>query len=281
MVVVLFRLLARWPLLVLHGLGAVLGWLVFLLSPTYRRRLLSNAQQAGVSRGDALASVAQAGKMVMETPKMWMGKVPKVRWVGIELIEQAYRDKKGLLFLMPHLGSFEIIGQAWARQFGADHGDFTVLYRPARKPLMEKVVATSRSRPGLAAFPTNAAGVRQLMKALKQGRAVGVLPDQVPPEGMGVWVPFFGQNAYTMTLAARLAHQSGATVLVGWGERLAWSRGFCIHVMPLLDAPGELSADVEHACTQINLGMERAIQQCPSQYLWSYARYKQPRKVSA
>lgn len=277
----LFRLLARLPLWVLHGLGAILGWLVFLMSATYRRRLLSNALQAGVSRGDTMASVAQAGKMVLETPKMWMGSLPKVHWVGIERIEQAYRDKKGLLFLMPHLGSFEIIGQAWARQFGADHGDFTVLFRPARKPVMEKVVANSRNRSGLAAFPTNAAGVRQLMKALKQGRAVGVLPDQVPPDGMGVWVPFFGQNAYTMTLAARLAQQSGATVLVGWGERLPWAQGYCIHVEPLLDTPSELSADVEQACRQINVGMERAILQCPSQYLWSYARYKQPRKVSA
>ncbi len=280
MVLLFFRFLSLWPLWLLHSAGAALGWVAFIASPTYRKRLLHHAHQAGVASGDTLASVAQAGKMVMETPKMWMGRLPKVQWSGIELIEQAYAEKQGLLFLMPHLGSFEIIGQAWARHFGRTHGDFTVLFRPPRQRIMEEVVATSRNRAGLAAFPTTAGGVRQLLKALKQGRAVGVLPDQVPPEGMGVWAPFFGQPAYTMTLAARLAQQSGSVVLVGWGERLSWARGYRIHVEPLLQDGEVLSEVLTQACMQINVAMERAILKRPSQYLWSYARYKQPRKAS-
>lgn len=280
MVLLFFRFLSVWPLWLLQTVGAALGWLAFIASPTYRKRLLRHASLAGVARASALASVAQAGKMVMETPKIWMGVLPRAHWSGVDWIEQAYAQRRGILFLMPHLGSFEIIGQAWARRFGPTQGDFTVLFRPPRKRMMEEVVATSRNRPGLAAFPTTPGGVRQLLKALKQGRAVGLLPDQVPPDGMGVWVPFFGQSAYTMTLAARLAQQSGAVVLVGWGERLSWARGYRIHVEPLLPDGEPLSGDGEHACRQVNAAMERAILKCPSQYLWSYARYKQPRKTS-
>jgi KDO2-lipid IV(A) lauroyltransferase len=60
-------------------------------------------------------------------------------------------------------------------------------------------MVAARQRPGLQTAPTNLSGVKQLIKALKKGEAVGLLPDQVPPRGMGVMAPFFGREAYTMT----------------------------------------------------------------------------------
>jgi KDO2-lipid IV(A) lauroyltransferase len=126
----------------------------------------------------------------------------------------------------------------------------------------------------LATAPTSLAGVKQLIKALKTGQCVGLLPDQVPPEGLGVWAPFFGKPAYTMTLSARLALQTGATVLVAWGERLTWGRGYVVHVLPLQET---LSTDMTEAAVQINRAMERLILQKPQQYLWGYARYKTPK----
>jgi KDO2-lipid IV(A) lauroyltransferase len=114
-----------------------------------------------------------------------------------------------------------------------------------------------------------------MIKALKQGQSLGLLPDQVPPLGQGAWMPFFGLEAYTMTLSARLAQQTGATVLMAWGERLPWGRGFRVHVQPLR-AP--LPTDAAQAAGAINQEMEALIRQCPQQYLWGYARYKQPRQ---
>jgi KDO2-lipid IV(A) lauroyltransferase len=137
------------------------------------------------------------------------------------------------------------------------------------------VIASARNRPGLETAPTTLAGVRQMIKALRRGQTVGLLPDQVPPEGQGVWSPFFGRNAYTMTLAARLALQTGAEPLVARCERLPWGRGFLLHVEPL-QAP--LSDDLETAVAQINAEMERVIRARPEQYLWGYGRYKQPRR---
>lgn len=272
----LFRLGARLPLPLLHGLGALLGWASFLLSSVYRRRLLDNARQAAVPRADALASVAQAGRLVTELPRLWFGRPVATRWDGAQHIDAARARGAGLLFLTPHLGCFEITAQAYAARYGADR-PMTVLFRPARQPWLRDLVASARQRPGLLTAPTTLAGVKQLIKALKAGEAVGLLPDQVPPDGQGVWAPFFGREAYTMTLSARLARSAQAQVLLAWGERLSWGRGFLVHVRPYDEAAwGALSGDPQIAARQVNQAMEALVRECPRQYLWSYHRYKNP-----
>lgn len=265
----LFRLLAFLPLWVLHALGAALGWIAFLASPTYRRRFLANAVQAGLGFGQVRAAVAASGALVAELPRLWFGRAPRIEWDGAELIEQARAEGRGIVFLTPHLGCFEATAQAYA----ARHGEITVLYRPARKAWLRELVETSRGRPRLSTAPTTLAGVKQMLKALKAGQAVGLLPDQVPPQGQGAWAPFFGRSAYTMTLPARLAQQTRARILLAWGERLGWGRGYRIH---LRRAPSELSADPATAAAEVNALMEALIRECPRQYLWGYARYKPP-----
>ena len=210
-----------------------------------------------------------------ELPRLWFGAAVPIAWDGAQWIDAAHAQGRGIVFLTPHLGCFEVTAQGYAQRFGAARGPITVLYRPARKPWLRELVDGARSRPGLATAPTTLSGVKQMLKALKKGEAVGLLPDQVPPLGLGVWAPFFGREAYTMTLSARLAQQSGAQVLLAWGERLDWGRGFVIHVRPL-DAV--LSADAAVAARQVNAAMESLVRECPGQYLWGYARYKAPRE---
>jgi KDO2-lipid IV(A) lauroyltransferase len=129
-----------------------------------------------------------------------------------------------------------------------------------------------------------------MIRALRRGGSVGLLPDQVPPDGMGVWAPFFGQPAYTMTLAARLARQTGAPIGVVWCERMPGGRGFTVRVQPLANPLPDRSADGENAdpaaleladATAINRSMEAVIAQRPEQYLWGYNRYKAPRRLAA
>jgi Kdo2-lipid IVA lauroyltransferase/acyltransferase len=160
-------------------------------------------------------------------------------------------------------------------RYGSRFGPLTGLYRPPRQTWLAEVMGSSRQRPGLNMVPTNLAGVRQMIRALRNGEAVGLLPDQVPPEGMGRWVPFMGRPAYTMTLAARLAQQTGATVLLAWGERLSMGRGYMLHFREM---PQDLAPDLELAMAQINQAMAQLIRECPRQYLWGYARYKHPRR---
>lgn len=270
----LFKTLSFLPLWMLHGLGWALGWLAFLGSPTYRRRFLANSRQAGLTHAGWVPAVGAAGRLVSELPRLWMGKPVTVYWDGAQHVEAALESGKGVLFLTPHMGCFEVTAQAYAARYGQQGQPMTVLFRPPRQPWLAPLVTSSRTRPGLLAAPTTLAGVKQMIKALKQGQCVGLLPDQVPPQGLGVWAPFFGQDAYTMTLSVRLAAQTGATVLLAWGERLPWGRGYVVHVHPLLEP---LSADLPVAVRQINAAMEHLIRQAPGQYLWGYARYKTPR----
>jgi KDO2-lipid IV(A) lauroyltransferase len=267
----LFRSLAILPLVLLHLLGVAVGWSAFLFSPTYRRRFLANLRQAGLRLRDVPGSVAQAGKLLAETPRLWFGTMPRVRWEGADLVDAARAGGRGLIFLTPHLGCFEVTAQAYAQRFGP----VTVLYRPARKAWLRELVDTARVRPNLATAPATLAGVRQMLRTLRADGVIGLLPDQVPPAGLGVWAPFFGRDAYTMTLPARLVQQTGAALLLIWGERLSWGRGYVVRVRPW--EGGAFPADGVAAATIVNAQMERLVREAPAQYLWSYARYKQPR----
>ncbi len=269
-----FRFFSHWPLWALHALGHLAGWLAWLLSPVYRRRFMENARQAGLGFVQVAPAIGHAGAMSTELPRLWLGTPVPVQWQGEAVVEKAYASGKGVLFLTPHLGCFEITAQALASRFAAQYGPLTVLYRPARQAGLAEVMETARDRPGLEAVPTSLSGVRQMIKALRAGHAVGLLPDQVPPEGMGQWAPFFGKPAYTMTLAARLALQTGAEVVLIWGERLPWGRGYRLHASTLGHS---LSPELDVAVVQVNQAMERLVRACPGQYLWGYARYKGPR----
>ncbi|HOB65201.1 lysophospholipid acyltransferase family protein [Ottowia sp.] len=275
----LYRFASRWPLALLHGLGALLGWLTWAASPTYRCRIRQNAALAGYRFAQVRACVAHAGRMALEMPRLWFGAPVPLQWRQHQaLLDAAYASGRGIVFMTPHMGCFEITAQVVGAHYAARFGPMTVLYRPARQPLLREVVEQARRREGVDTAPTTLAGVRQMIRALRAGRAVGLLPDQVPPEGQGVWSPVFGQPAYTMTLAARLIQQTGATPLLAWGERLPRAQGFRLHLRAF---PEALSDELETAVGQINRAMEGLIRECPGQYLWGYGRYKTPRRPAA
>jgi Kdo2-lipid IVA lauroyltransferase/acyltransferase len=281
----LLRWLARCPLRLLHALGSMLGWLAWLGSGSYRRLHAGNAALAQVPEAERRASIADAGRMVAELPRLWLRPRERpiadpVHWAGESFVEAAIAAGRGLVLLTPHLGSFEIAAQAYAERFG-HRQPITVLYRPARQTWLRELEETARAREHLATAPATLAGVRQLMRALKSGQTIGLLPDQVPPEGMGVWAPYFGRDAYTMTLAAKLVRQSGAALLAIWAERLPQGRGYRVEVLPMPHplpdpAPAGEAGLVEDA-TAINRSMEALVAAHPAQYLWAYNRYKSPR----
>jgi KDO2-lipid IV(A) lauroyltransferase len=278
--------LSRRGLGFLHFWGGVLGWLIWALSPTYRGRLAANAALAGVSRSAQRQAVAEAGRLVMELPWLWLRPADallgdKARWDHPERIDAALAPGKGVILLTPHMGCFEGMAQLYAETHGRTHGPVTVLYRPARQRWLRDMMVTGRRRPGMDAAPATLAGVRQMIRALRRGEAVGLLPDQVPADGLGVWAPFFGRPAYTMTLATRLAQQTGATVLLLWAERLPRGAGWLMHVSPLSEPLPESDPGQVAGAALINREMARLIGEQPGQYLWGYDRYKQPKPLAA
>jgi KDO2-lipid IV(A) lauroyltransferase len=265
-----FKALARLPLPLLHNLGALAGWLAWLLSATYRRNFLRHIEQAGMTEARSEA-IAEAGKSLLELPKIWLRPQEEVvervvRVSGWELVEDAWAAGRGILFLTPHLGCFEITAQYYAAR-----KPMTVLYRRPKQDWLAPLIEVGRGA-NLKLAPADLSGVRRLLKALKSGEAVGMLPDQVPGNGEGAWLPFFGRPAYTMTLAARLA-ETGATVLLAYGERLHYGAGYHLKLFPL-SAP--LEGDLMQRAAQLNRELETLIRQCPGQYLWGYNRYKVP-----
>ncbi len=269
----LFRLLSHFPLSVLHNIGAVLGLIVYLASPTYRRHLKENTALAGDwAVAVRLTAAIEAGKGLLELPFIWLrpqdeviGQV--VRVTGWEHVEAAWEQNLGILLLTPHLGCFEITAQ-----YCASFKPITALYRPPKQRWLQPLMEQGRgAHINLAA--ADLGGVRTLMKALRRKEAVGILPDQVPGNGEGVWAPFFGKPAYTMTLAARLADSAGVVLLIH-AERLPFGAGYHIVVQPL----GEpLAETLEARVGQFNAALERMIRASPGQYLWGYNRYKTPR----
>ncbi|MEJ7685766.1 MAG: lysophospholipid acyltransferase family protein [Variovorax sp.] len=285
---VLFRLLAHVPLRWMHALGALLGWLVWWLAPTYRRRFADNAEAAGFTPAQYRPAISAAGAMAAELPWLWArprgeSVLPRiVRWEGVAEFEAALAARKGVIVISPHVGSWETLGQAVGERFVAQHGPVTALFRPARKKWMAALIAGSRDRTGLQTLPTSVAGVRGLMRTLRAGGYTGILPDQVPPLGQGVWAPFFGRPAYTMTLLPRLAQQTGARVFLGLCERLPRGAGYAISFEPFDGtAMTDPKAAPEAAATALNQGIERLIRRLPGQYVWDYARHKQPRGDAA
>jgi KDO2-lipid IV(A) lauroyltransferase len=279
MVNLLLGLVAALPLRAVHAIGGFLGRLVYWLSPAYRRRLKENLRRAGFTDPAVLrGAIEGAGRQGLETP--WIWKRPRADLIArttvadMRLVAEVLADGRPVMFLPPHLGCFEVTAQFYAAfRPEAKTRPMTVLYRIPRKSILRPIVESGRAADGLRLAPAEMRGVRMLMKAMKDRQIVGILPDQVPSRGEGVWAPFFGRWAYTMTLPARLARQFDAIVLFVYGERLPRGDGYVIHLRRLVEP---LTGDAAHDAAVMNRGLEALVRECPTQYLWGYNRYKVP-----
>jgi KDO2-lipid IV(A) lauroyltransferase len=234
----LVRWISGWPLGLLHAVGGVLGWLVWLCSPTYRRRLRANAELAGVPARARRLSIAETGRMVAETPWLWLHAdndtlARKVTWRNPQALDAAVAARRPLVILTPHMGSFEVAARAYTLRYGHVQ-PLTVLYRPARQRVLREFQEQARQRPTMPTAPANLAGVRQMLRALKRGESVGRLP-----RGAGYAI-------HTSQLVRALPKGTDAAALV-------------------------------EATTIINETMEQVILSDPGQYMWGYNRYKAPR----
>lgn len=264
------RLLARLPLRWLQALGGTLGRLVLVLSADFRGKSQDNLRQAGLYDHTLMRRAAdQSGQAVAETALLWFGDPTRIdRLIHVEngaLLTEALAQGHGVILLTAHVGSFEAAALGSAR-----FAPITVLYKPPRLDAVRRLVETGRAAPNVHPVPASAAGVRGLLRALKRGEAIGVLPDQVPSDGDGEWAAFFGRPAYTMTLPARLARLTGAQVLMAHGERLPHAAGWTVRYERLPQAASPLV---------INQAMEATIRRMPEQYFWGYNRYKAPAGV--
>jgi len=265
--------LARRPLSTQSRIGGALGRLM-LLSGGMRNRLRSYLAQAGYAdRVTLTQAAASIGRMAVETAGLWRTPdtvaLARVKVVdGWDAVLAAHEAKRGVIFLTPHLATFEI-----ASLFIGSQLPITVMFRPPRVAWAEPMMRAGRDRMQIKSEPAEMSGIRAMLKALRRGDTIGLLPDQVPDPGKGgegVWAPFFGRPAYTMTLVQKLAKTTGALVVMVGCVRLRDAAGYRLVFTPL--AP--FSEDVTAAAGELNAAVEAAIALAPEQFLWSYNRYK-------
>ena len=279
----LLRPLASLSLAANHAVGAFLGRLVFLLSPRYRKRLLDNLGGSGLAatredlRRMARENAAEIGKGATEL--VWALFRPTdevaakvVRRVGWEAVEHLRAGNRPIVFVIPHLGGYDVAGRYLWTQV-----PILAMYRPHKLFWLDQLLREGRNRgaapDGTNTAPATMAGVRMILKHLRRGGCSVVLPDQVPGEGDGEWVDFFGRPAYTMTLVGRLQEASGAALVFCFAERLAGGEGFVLHCDALAQP---LPPDRRAAARIVNAMVEKLVRIAPLQYLWGYNRYKQP-----
>ena len=266
-------LIAALPLCIVQMIGASLGLLAYIGSSSYRT--LFRSQYDAVITSHQLQSrlwsaVVASGQLFSDSLWIWRNPKQALHLVEIQnwdLVEAAINEGHGLVMLTPHLGGFEIIPRVLAQHFPA-----TILYRPSRQDWLNRIVEEGRAYPNMHFVPTNLNGVRQMTRALSKGEAIGILPDQVPSGGDGVWVPFFGRPAYTTPLPARLANRNKTPVIMFTAKRKNLGQGWLMQATRL--AP--FSEDATLAATEMNQAIEQAILKAPEQFIWAYNRYKHP-----
>lgn len=274
----LLKLLSYLPLRALHALGTVVGWLAQWPPTRSRRNVWENIPRcfpdlsAQQQRRMVRATLIETAKSFLETAALWNWPGPKVLGLirevtGREVLTRALTQGRGVIIVMPHLGSWEL-----AASYCSSLQPMTTLYKPPASAALEAMMLAGRQRFGARLVPTDARGLRALYQALARGETVGILPDQNPRPGTGIHVPFFGQQTYTMTLVGRLIQKSGAGVVHAYAERLPRGAGFHVY----LRAAGGVAEglDLEGVTALVNADIESCVRQCPTQYQWTYRRFK-------
>lgn len=274
----LFSILAYLPLRVVHALGHFVGLCLWLSNGNMRQISEANVRacfpQMTADKRKSLVkkSLIETGKTMCEVPVLWKGSSMQFdkalkKVIGLEYVEAALEKGKGLVFLTPHLGSWEVAGL-----YFSSHYPMVTMYRPSQLDDVDDLIQAGRTRYGAQLVATDMSGVRQLFQALKKGHVLGILPDQDPGRNGGEFVPFFGISANTMTLTSRIINKSGAEVIFCYAERLEKGEGYNIHIYP---SPPEIASDdVVAALSAMNVTLEKIIKECPEQYQWSYKRFK-------
>ena len=269
----LIFLVSLIPLFFIQLIGVLIGHLFNFLNLRSRDILVDNLTNSNIysNKSDLKrainTNIGETGKTILEAFAIWTSKEKRILgWIkevkGLDAIEKAQKNKKGIIFLTPHLGCYEITSIYYGSKF-----PLTVLYRPPRQKWLINLIKKGRQKGFQTLAPTDKSGVKQILGALKKNEAIGILPDQAANKGEGEWVDFFGRPAYTMVLVSKLVKKTGANVIMTFGERLGNGKGFKIHFETI-------DPDAVSTPSKLNKLLEREIRKAPTQYLWNYDKHK-------
>lgn len=273
----LIRLLSLLPLAATDRLGVVLGWLAWYLPSRRHSVIESNLAIAFPDRSDLerrrlhRRHLVEMARLVLESGAVWYWSKDRIRRHiqrvdGREHLDRARASGKGFLMVSAHLGNWEILN-LWA----SIEMPVVCLYKQPSDPRLDPVIRRSRERFGGRLVASGSPAMRRILEQLRHGGGVGLMIDQQPKQGEGVFAPFFDRPALTMTLVNRLACHTGCPVLLINTRRLGRGRGWSVSITPADDRIAD--ADPLQSIRSLHAWLEDAIRANPAQYLWSYKRF--------
>ncbi|MBV1879392.1 MAG: hypothetical protein KUG79_17255 [Pseudomonadales bacterium] len=319
----LITLVGKLPLPALQFLGAILGSLLWFSRSRMAMVSMENIDRSYPELSDqerqrlAKQSLQETGRTIFETTLAWTRPLNQCRQYiiavrGKTAVDSLQTAGTGLIFIIPHLGNWELINHYLGAEYGLTH-----MYQPNRNPHLDTFIQACRARTGTQFVVANAAGIKAQITRLKNGGTIGIMPDQEPAIHAGQFADFFGIQALTNTLATRLCKRTGAKIVFAFCQREPAGNGFSITLTPLTrcatikptspqppaaitaltitslaseraasekTATAELltkdvtatqpTAEIAFDLNQLNQGIESAIREVPAQYLWSYKRFR-------
>lgn len=270
------KLLSLLPLSGVRAVGSLVGVIALKLSKRTSQRLRNNLLVTG------LATPENIDEMVTNTAKsmgMTLAEAALIAWQKkyayinrlFEVDDSFYQVKeilatgKNIVFLTPHIGNFELAIKYFALNLPMK---INILYKPEKDPVLNAIMLEGRTERNVIPVPTNRKGVLSLMKHLKSGGTIGILPDNVASGGDGEWVKFFGQYVYATSLTAKICQMPDTrTVLV---QSVRTATGFKASCIPFNPS----SQDTHEIMQELYIEIEKLVREVPEQYYWSYDRFR-------
>ena len=276
LIIATLKLISKVPLWIMHPLASLIARLMYRLNVKYCRTVRINilrcyptldtkAQEHRIKH-----TMIHTLQRAAEMPWFWFTPTDKVlqKIVRIHNLEAFEAAKSGALILAPHHGAWEMINI-----YCAAHCQLAALFKLPKQALFSRIILRIRQQHlNTEMFPISGQGVLGLYKALKQGKCVGIFPDHQPGDQGGIYVPFMGIEAQTMTLAPKMAQKSKAPALICYAKRLPWGRGFEVFFSQVDE--GIYADDLALSARTMNEAIAAAVNQFPEQYEWTYKRFR-------
>lgn len=271
------RMLALLPLRMNQAVGRLIGRIAWWTNSSARRITSINLSLCypDMPRQErdvlARASLLHTGMLLTECAWIWYRPSDTVNkfvadTVGQELLEAAFSSDRGSIFASPHIGNWEL-----SNLIVSEQTELHYFYRSPRNKTLAPLLLKWRGGLGGIALELSATGIRDAIRVLKSGGAIGILPDQEPDMANGMFAPFMNTPVLTMTLLSRLAKKTNAEVLICFTERLPKARGWRLHVRRADEKIAD--ADMSLATTALNRSIAHCVSAIPAQYLWDYKRF--------
>jgi KDO2-lipid IV(A) lauroyltransferase len=257
--------------------GAILGWIAYYLIPRDRKRAAENlarvfsGRDAAWVRRTTHSTFMHLGSALMETLAVDARLLDEiVVFQGMENLQAALAQGKGVVYVTGHIGNWEIMGAAIARRHPV-----TVVAAPLEPEPLNELMVGLRTRLGTQTIVRSRPGAaREMIRVFRENRILGILIDQ-DTDVDGAFVEFLGRPAWTPTAAAQMAMKFGAPVVFGYIHReTAYRHRVTIEGPLQLIRTGNDEGDLRSNTALFTRKIEEAILQRPEQWVWMHRRWR-------